>query len=140
MLEIIWAVQSSTYIALDYCTEVLSNNVPKDDFKEEIQLKELLHDIRMDNKAASNVSISEETYQKVLEKIKKGKKKTYDFLVKAGDDFKHSVYKWSERNIFHPVLTKQTWFSFTRARAPEMCCQTVGLFILKIGSQEHASP
>ena len=76
---------------LDYCTEVLKNNVPKDNFKDEINLKELLHDIRMDNKAVSNVS--EETFKKVMEKIKKGKKKTYDFLVKAGEKFKQSVYK-----------------------------------------------
>ena len=90
--EVVVSTKEVKNIVLDYCSEVLKNNVPKDNFKDEINLKELLHDIRMDNKAASNVSISEETFKKVMEKIKKGKKKTYDFLVKAGDKFKQSVF------------------------------------------------
>ena len=97
--EVVVSTKEIKNVVLNYCTDVLLNNVPKDNFKDEINLKEMLHDIRMKNKTESSINISEETFKKVLEKNKKGKKKTYDFLLKAGKKFKQSVYKLCSRMI-----------------------------------------
>jgi hypothetical protein len=97
--EVVVSTREVKEIVLEYCSNVLENNEPKDSFKEEIALKEMLHDIRVNNNAASSIKISEETFNKVMEKTRKGKKKTYDFLMKAGNQFKQSVHKLCSRMI-----------------------------------------
>ena len=41
--EIIVSTERIKEVTLDYCTNVLTNNEPKEDFKKEIELKELMH-------------------------------------------------------------------------------------------------
>ena len=86
-------------VVLDYCADVLGNNEPKEAFKDEIALKDLLHDMRMEDKSDQSNKISEETFKKVLDKNKRGNKRTYDFLLKAGEGFKKSVFKLCSRMI-----------------------------------------
>ena len=64
-------------VVLDYCT-VLKNNEPKVDFKEEIEIMELLHDARISEvkTETKDTIVPYGSYQKVIDKIKKGKKRT----------------------------------------------------------------
>ena len=45
--ELVVSTKKIKEVVLDYCTEVLKNNQPKVEFKDEIDLMELLHDTRM---------------------------------------------------------------------------------------------
>jgi hypothetical protein len=50
--EIVVSTQGIKEVVLDYFTDVLKNNDPTDEFKDEIDLKELIHDMRFQNKTA----------------------------------------------------------------------------------------
>ena len=58
-----------------------------------------MHDFSMENQGFSNYEIPFGTFEKVMEKIKKGKMKTYDFLMNSGDVFKECVYKLCTKMI-----------------------------------------
>ena len=44
--EIVVSIQVIKNVVLDYCTDVLRNNDPNEEFEKEIQVKELIHDMR----------------------------------------------------------------------------------------------
>ena len=62
-------------------------------------MKELLHDLRSKDKSVTGNMIQFKSFEKVLEKIKKGKKKTYDFLINAGERFRAVVFNLCKRMI-----------------------------------------
>ena len=75
-------------VCLEYNIDVLKNNEPEDDFKEMIDMKERLHDVRMKNKLGQgSFSVRKVEYECIVKKFKDMKKTTYDFLVKGGDRF-----------------------------------------------------
>ena len=74
--------KTNEIVVLDYCTDVPRNNDPKEEFVKEINVKELIHDLRSINKSIVSTMIQFEAFEKVLEKIRKGKKKNYDFFDK----------------------------------------------------------
>ena len=104
--EIVVSTKEIKKVVLDYCADVLGNNEPKEAFKDEIALKELLHDMRMEDKSDQSNKISEDTFKKVLDKNKRGNKRTYDFLLKAGESFKKSVFKLCSRMIEEETFPK----------------------------------
>ena len=63
-----------------------------EDFKQEALITSKAHEKRMMEKAASLVEFKRTDFDEVLEKFCRSKKKTYDFLVKAGDSFKDCVF------------------------------------------------
>ena len=85
--ETIVSTQGIKDVVLDYCTDVLRNNEPKEEFKEELKVKELILDVRFASKLGKGPMIPHESLKKNSSKIRKGKKKTYDFLIKGGEKF-----------------------------------------------------
>ena len=69
--EIVVSTQAIKSVVLDYCTDVLRNNDPKEEFEKEIKVKELIHDMRSKDKSVGGSMIQYESFEKVLEKIKK---------------------------------------------------------------------
>ena len=72
---------------------------PEDEgFKEEVEQKEKLHDILM-KETTGEFNVTEEAFERVLEKFKVNNKRNYDFLVRGGDNFKHAIYFLVKRMI-----------------------------------------
>ena len=71
--------------ALNYVCNLLVNNEPKEKFKEEIELKNRLHDIRMDEIIENDEEndFTEENFNDILEHLEKKSKKKYKFFVKC---------------------------------------------------------
>jgi hypothetical protein len=69
--EIVVSTQAIKSVVLDYCTDVLRNNEPKDEFENEIKVKELIHDMRSRDKSVGGSMIQYESFEKVLGKIDK---------------------------------------------------------------------
>ena len=86
-------------MSLEYCKEVLSNNKPEAEYKKEIMIKEKIHEVRMEEKVISEIKFVQGDFTKVLDKMRKNKKKTYDFLVKSGETFQKEIFNLCQRLI-----------------------------------------
>ena len=73
-------------------------NPVEEGFKEEVEQKEKLHDILM-KETTGEFNVTEEAFERVLEKFKVNNKRNYDFLVRGGDNFKHAIYFLVKRMI-----------------------------------------
>ena len=82
--------------SLEYCLDTLKQNEPKDKFKELIGVKQRLHDERMKQKEG-DFEVTEELFWQVLAKFNKKKKKSYDFLLRAGEGFQTAFWKFCKR-------------------------------------------
>jgi hypothetical protein len=63
-------------------------------------MKEELHEKRMQDKIGKgNFRVEKDDFDKVVKKFEVKRKHSYDFLVKAGPDFKQAVFKLCQRMI-----------------------------------------
>ena len=83
-------------ISLQYCVETLSNNEPEHDFEKIIKSKKTFVKCFLKLKGG-NFGTSKETFDMVIQKFKKSRKKTYDYLTKSGTGFKDVVFKFFQR-------------------------------------------
>ena len=85
---------------LQYNCDVLRNNEAEEGFEEMVKLKEDLHDKRMKDKlGAGSFTVKNEDFYRVIKKFKDKGKQSYDFIVKAGPDFKEAVFRLCKRII-----------------------------------------
>ena len=91
--ELVVSPEEIEKVSLEYCKEVLTNNVPDNEYEMEIKIKEKIHEVRMEEKNKSEVTFAHGDFRKVVNKMEKNKKSTYDFLVKSGEKFKKEVFK-----------------------------------------------
>ena len=75
-------------VSVEYCKKVLSKNNPKEEYKKMSNMKDYLHKERM-NQLGQGFIAKKETFDKVINKFIKNNKRSYDFLLKSSDDFKH---------------------------------------------------
>ena len=94
---------------MNFCKEVLTSNPVKDGFKEEINMKKVLHEVRM-KEDVKCVQLNSETYNRVLKKFRENNKQNYDFLIKASDVFKGVVHKFVNRMIVDVGIGKEKYF------------------------------
>ena len=53
----------------------------------------------MEEKVISEIKFVQGDFTKVLDKMRKNKKKTYDFLVKSGESFQREIFNLCQRLI-----------------------------------------
>ena len=85
-------------VFLNHCKEVLQSNPIEEGYVEEIERREKLTDIILKETTGEFV-VTKEAFERVLDKFKRNNKRNYDFLVKGGDKFQHSMYLLVKRMI-----------------------------------------
>ena len=83
-------------VSLQYCKDTLANNDPAEGFKEEIDKKIKLVKELMEMKDG-NFQAKKETFENMIQKFKKSRKRTYDFLTRANPKFQDVVFKFCEK-------------------------------------------
>ena len=89
-------------LSLEYCLNVLTKNELKEDFINQHKLKEDLlkelfnHDHDHEN---DHEELNEEEYWTALERLKLKNKRSYDFIVKSGDQYKEAIFGLCKRVI-----------------------------------------
>ena len=86
---------------LAYCTNLLTNNEPDDEYKKDIAVKNMLHDVRMTKEQEHDDVLEDEDFDNAVKRFTEKKKSCYDFLTKAGKDFKDAT----------KILIKRIWDS-----------------------------
>ena len=99
---------------------LLTNRAPKEDFKEEVDLKILVHDARMKEILEDDIEFSRDMFDNSLKAVK-AKHKKYEFILKSGNSAQESLFKlyglvWNSEN-FPPS------FSSTKGKARKKNCQ-----------------
>ena len=96
--ELVVATKEIQKVFLNHCKDVLEVNPVEEGFEQEIELREKLHDICM-KETSGEFLVTEEAFERVITKFKANNKRNYDFLVRGGDKFKHSIYLLVKRMI-----------------------------------------
>ena len=88
-------------VSLKYCKKVLEKNPIKEGFEEDINIKKVLHELRMKEviDEDDDKEIEEGTFGNIVDKFRRSNKRNYDFLVKASSSFKSVVYNFTKRMI-----------------------------------------
>ena len=79
--------------SLSYCVDLLTNRSPKPGFEEDLRLTDLVHEARMEETAENDVEFSNEILENSLKELSKKNKQKYEFILKAGKDFKEALFK-----------------------------------------------
>ena len=87
--------------SLDYCVQLLTNHCPKTGFEEDVQIKDIIHEIRMTEEIVGDVVYTEELFEKSLKELKKNKDK-YAFILKGGESLKKSLF-----NLFSLIWSSE---------------------------------
>ena len=81
---------------LKYCKETLLNNEPEEEFKEEREMKKTIA-ARYLQQTDGEFQATKETFQYMIEKFRKSRKRNYDFLTKASPGFQDVIFKFCVR-------------------------------------------
>ena len=96
--ELVVSAEEIKKVTLTYCVDNL-NNVADEEVRKAVNLRKQVNIMRMNNVSSEGFKLEKEDYSKVLDKFSSKKTKSYDFLLKAGDNYKDSTYKLCKRMI-----------------------------------------
>ena len=95
-------------VCLEYCKDLLTNRLPKDKFKEDVQLKVDVHARRMKEVLEEDIDFSNELFEKSLKALRKKNSHKYDFILKAGKSAKLGLYNLFE-NVWNSECEPDQW-------------------------------
>ena len=79
--------------ALDYCADLLENRKAKERFEDDVLMKNIIHNIRMEEIIENETKFTPEMFDHSLEILKKKNKDKYKFILKGGRDLKLALFK-----------------------------------------------
>ena len=82
--------------SVQYVVDLLTNNEPEEEFRHEIEIRNMLHETRLKEVVLSDddeESLSEDDFENVLIKLRKKAPEKYNFLLKGGDSMKRAILK-----------------------------------------------
>ena len=98
--QLVSSAEDIKCVSLNDCTNLLTNRPPKNEYKEDLEMKNLLHDAHMQEVIEDDIeNLSWEQFWRTILSLKEKKSSKYEFLLKGG----HSVLV----AIFH--LCKAVW-------------------------------
>ena len=80
-------------ICADYCVNLLKNREPSESFKEDVDMKRVIHNIRMKERIENDIEFSEEVFKETLKTFKKKNGNKYDLIVKSGPSLHAALIK-----------------------------------------------
>ena len=115
--ELVVSNEEIKRVNLEHCLNILKDKEPKEEVKLLIKLESDLHDLLMETTTDKDLEISEEDYDDVIIKFKRKNKRSYDFLIKAGDLYRRSIFKLCRRMLkeesfpdsFFETTLQQLW-------------------------------
>ena len=97
--EKVVSVEEIKRVNLGHCVEVLKHNTPTAKAKELIRLGSETHHSIMEDKTDADTKVAKADFDWMLKKLKERNKRSYDFLIKAGEEFHDSIYMFCNRMV-----------------------------------------
>ena len=80
-------------VCADYCVNLLKNKEPSEGFQEDMDMKKIIHNVRMKETIEDDIQFSREMFNQTFDILKKKKKTKYDFILKAGPSLHNALFK-----------------------------------------------
>ena len=71
-------------VTLNYCKELLTNRAPKDDFVEDMRMKQLVHDVRMEVFVENDLEYTTDLFKKSLKVVRSKGGEKYKEIINGG--------------------------------------------------------
>ena len=109
-------------VSLQYCRDLLTNREPKEEYIEDMLIKEIVHCARMSETIENYIDeLSIDRFNETFKKLTKRPGSKYDFIVKGGQALKAALYKlcqvvwrtevqpdrWSSPPLFNYIKEKE---------------------------------
>ena len=115
--ELVVSSEGIKKVTLRHCMKTLKDNDPEKDVEQLVNVIKEVHESRMGEDDDDSIEVTKEEFDTILERFKSKKKKSYDFLLKAGDGFKTNIFKLCGRIIqeevfpdrFYDTVLQQLW-------------------------------
>ena len=86
-------------VNLEHCVKVLEHNPLSNEAKMMIEIETDIHQRTMEDNQDADTYITKDQYDTTIQKFKVKNKRSYDFLIKAGEGFQDFIYKLCRRMI-----------------------------------------
>ena len=106
--EIIVEREKLKEASVNYVSKLLTNRSPKEEFKNDFELMESLHELRVKESPTFQVEISDEDFQEFLKQISQKKKEKNQFILKAGKSY-HKVLLALYRKVWKSEEKPTKW-------------------------------
>ena len=80
-------------VTLEYCANLLTNAEPRDEFKDLVKYKEMIHKVRMEEKLDNDIEeLPYVKFEKIFNEMKRKPGNKYKFLTDGGHSLKMALY------------------------------------------------
>ena len=135
--ELIVSNQEIKNVTLAYCVANLTKKSDDIEVLKGLELKESLHRMRMEEKDDKGLQLNKSDFDGVMGKFAQKQTKSYDFLLKAGDQFKETIYKLCKKMIddeeFPLSFRKTVLFMIWKQKGPAEILKNSRFIHLKEG-------
>ena len=80
-------------VSVKYCKDLLTNRKPSEEFRDDIEWKKRVHEVRMNEKLNDDIEFNEEMFSNTFNLLKKSKKDKYKFILEGGQSYLASLFK-----------------------------------------------
>ena len=81
----------------DYVEELLTNKEPRESFKEDVEWKRIIHDVRMKETVEDEIIFSPELFNETFQTLKKKGDGKYKSILLAGPSLLSALYRLFEK-------------------------------------------
>ena len=78
-------------ISADYCEDLLRNREPSEGYEEDLRMKQIVHDVRMEEYIDNDVEFSQEIFMKTFNMLKSKSGGKYNFIIKGGQSLHRAL-------------------------------------------------
>ena len=83
-------------VCANYCQNLLKNREPKQEYKLDLEMKKIIHNVRMAERHDDDLEFTHEKFNEMIKRIRTRCGNKYDFILKAGDSLFNALFKLFE--------------------------------------------
>ena len=91
--ELLFETDKIQESSLNYVKNLLKNREPKDDYKTDIEIINIMHEVRMKEELDNDEQFTLDDFSNLLKKLQKDNKMKYKFILKSGLSYQKCLYK-----------------------------------------------
>ena len=101
--ELLFEPERIKEASVKYLTNLLTNRNPSEGYEMDIKVKEIIHNVRMNEEIEDDESFSEDDFKNLMKILKLKNKEKYQFILKSGTDYLRVLY-----SLFKKIWDNET--------------------------------
>ena len=101
--ELLFEPEKIKEASVKYLTNLLTNRNPSEGYELDIKVKEIIHNVRMNEEIEDDESFSEDDFKNLMKILKLKNKEKYQFILKSGTDYLRVLY-----SLFKKIWDNET--------------------------------